>query len=170
MFVKNILTHVHKVIHLMVSTFEQGWRSWRVEVALFFTDRTLVPKWPDSEGERPVIYSSEGRGLDLRLDSDRMTERTRRLCARSWSRTMTWAISWSQRGSDSGLRPVIAERTRPIVIFPLWMLTGVDRTPRAHASCLAEARPVLARMQRGGVWADAESARQVVAVMHPVVT
>ena len=26
-FVKNMLTHVHKVIHLVVSTFEQGWRS-----------------------------------------------------------------------------------------------------------------------------------------------
>jgi hypothetical protein len=25
---ENMLTHVHKVIHLAVHTFEQGWRNW----------------------------------------------------------------------------------------------------------------------------------------------
>ena len=34
----------------------------------------------------------------------------------------------SQRGPDSGLRPVAYERTRPVTDFSLWMLTGSDLT------------------------------------------
>ena len=37
---EKLLTHVHKVIHLVVSTFEQGWRSLRTG-AVGLEDRTL---------------------------------------------------------------------------------------------------------------------------------
>jgi hypothetical protein len=35
-----------------------------------------------------------------------------------------------QRGSNAGARSVMLERTRPIAILPLWMLSRVDLTPR----------------------------------------
>ena len=38
-----MLTHVYKVIHLVVSTFDQGWQSWRRGGAIF-SDRTLTPE------------------------------------------------------------------------------------------------------------------------------
>jgi hypothetical protein len=31
---KNMLTHIHKVKHLAVGTFEQGWRSCEVKVVI----------------------------------------------------------------------------------------------------------------------------------------
>jgi hypothetical protein len=45
--------------------------------------------------------------------------------------------------------------------FPLWMLTGVDRTPWVCASGLAEAHLVFARRQRGGTRVDAVAQCQV---------
>ena len=40
---ENMLTHVHKMKHLVVSTFDQGWRSWRRGGAIF-SDLTLTPE------------------------------------------------------------------------------------------------------------------------------
>ena len=40
---ENMLTHVHKVKHLVVSTFDQGWQSWR-KGGVVFSDRTLTPE------------------------------------------------------------------------------------------------------------------------------
>jgi hypothetical protein len=56
------------VIHSVISTLEQGWRSWRRGGAIF--------KWPDSSLHRtgpcqahPVSWCRGGEGLCLRLDS-----------------------------------------------------------------------------------------------------
>jgi hypothetical protein len=39
-----------------------------------------------------------------------------------------------QKGSDSGARPVVADRTCSVIKIPLWMLSGYDLTPRCSAS------------------------------------
>jgi hypothetical protein len=43
-----MLTHVHKVTHLVVNTFEQGLRRWRSRGNVFH-DRMLVTLWPDAD-------------------------------------------------------------------------------------------------------------------------
>jgi hypothetical protein len=79
---ENMLTHVHKVKHLVVSTFEQGWRSWRRGGTVFH--------WPDSgHGATKLGTSASGqqhRGAQLGLHDQMMnneTNRTRRACVRS---------------------------------------------------------------------------------------
>ena len=61
-FVKNMLIHVHKVIHLVVGTFEarvkkievkRSWSRWSQ------SDRTLVSEEP----ARPVSCNSEDAGI-----------------------------------------------------------------------------------------------------------
>jgi hypothetical protein len=48
-----------------------------------------------------------------------------------------------QRGSDSGLRLVMHDLMRPVMILPLWTFTGSDLTLVGGASGLLAARPVL---------------------------
>ena len=45
-FVKNMLTHVHKVIHLVVGTFEQGLETSLAECPLVSADSPTVPSAP----------------------------------------------------------------------------------------------------------------------------
>jgi hypothetical protein len=52
---ENMLTHMHKAIHLVVSIFEQAVRRWRSCGSVSHwemrnTDQTLVTKWPEGEG------------------------------------------------------------------------------------------------------------------------
>jgi hypothetical protein len=54
--------------------------------------------------------------------------------------------------------------------FPLWMLTGVDRTSQTRALGLAVVRQVLACRQRGHTGADAAKVCLVVRVLRPVAT
>ena len=60
-----MLTHVHKVLHLVVGTFEQGLGTSPVpyieKIEVTVSDRTLV-----SKGQaRPVSSSSEDAGVGL---------------------------------------------------------------------------------------------------------
>jgi hypothetical protein len=82
---ENMLTHVHKVKHLVVSIFDQGWRSWR-RGGVVFTDRTQVPKWLNLVFERPVNFSEDGAlglCLDLDLTLHSICDRTQALRVRS---------------------------------------------------------------------------------------
>ena len=59
---ENMLTHMHKMIHLVVGTFDQGWRSWRSKGGVF--DRSdsgyvVTGRWPGESGPR----GREERGL-----------------------------------------------------------------------------------------------------------
>ena len=129
----------------------------RVEVALFFTDG----RWSRSDRTQhwvhPVIRALR-RVVSLRPDAG---EGKRPDWNGGESGRADITRGEGQRGSNLKLRPVACERTHPIADFPLWMLIGVDRTPRARALGLAEARQVLACRQRGRAGADARVLRPV---------
>jgi hypothetical protein len=61
---ENMLTHVHKVIHLVVGTFNQGWQSGSRGGAIFHLSDS-GPEVTGLEGEHLVIYSSEECGFGL---------------------------------------------------------------------------------------------------------
>ena len=87
-------THVHKVIHLVVGTFEQGLRTSRAEcppVECGQFDGASVPPVPCTEKtgfhrvhrtlvstgpERPVSGSSKDAGVGLRSDAGSLRDRT----------------------------------------------------------------------------------------------
>ena len=94
-FCENMLTHVHKVIHLVVGTFEQGLETSPAECppvecgqsdgaigALYKKDR-VSQSAPDTGVLCPVSGSSEGVGVSLRLDAGSLHDRTRGGCVRS---------------------------------------------------------------------------------------
>ena len=73
MFCENMLTHVHKVIHLVVGTFEQGLGTspadspmvppmpYKEKMEVTVSDQTLVSEGP----ARPVSRSSEDASVGL---------------------------------------------------------------------------------------------------------
>ena len=68
-------------------------------------------------------------------------------------------LELSQRGTDVVVRLVKHDRTHPVVIFPLWMLTGIDLTLGCrgewHVRSLGEAvRACMSRRSTGasGLW------------------
>ena len=86
-----MLTHVHKVIHLVVGTFEQGLETSPVEcptvppapytekIGFHRVHRTLV----STGSERPVSESSEDTGVGLRPNAGSLHDRT--LAGYVWS-------------------------------------------------------------------------------------
>ena len=72
---ENMLTHVHKVIHLVVSTFEQGWISWWIEGGVFHF-QTVTGRWSRGDRTRGSSVRSiikEGGSLGLRPDTGDQT-------------------------------------------------------------------------------------------------
>ena len=82
-----MLTHVHKVIHLVVGTFEQGLKLHRWSVRPYSADSLTVPPAPYIEKTgfhrvdrtlastgpaRPISGSSEDAGVGLRPDAGRV--------------------------------------------------------------------------------------------------
>ena len=58
---QNILTHVQKVIHLVVGTFEQGWRSWISKGGVFDqsdSGHIVTRCWPGESGHRGRVALS----------------------------------------------------------------------------------------------------------------
>jgi hypothetical protein len=128
-----MLTHVHKVKHLVVDTFDQGWQSWRRGAV--FTDRTLVPKWPDSEWCIQSLIAVKGSVSvwDQTLHSD--CDRTCRACVQSevmYDDVVAIVLvgtQW-QRGPNPALSPVMLLRTRQVAFLALGELFGSDWMPR----------------------------------------
>ena len=62
---ENMLTYVHKMIHLVVDTFKQGLETSPVpyteKMEVNVSDRTLVSEGP----ARPICRSSEDAGIGL---------------------------------------------------------------------------------------------------------
>jgi hypothetical protein len=50
-----MLTHVHKVIHMVVSTFEQGLRSWRSRGSVSCWE-TLIGRWSRSDWTLTLMF------------------------------------------------------------------------------------------------------------------
>ena len=78
-----MLTHVHKVIHLVVGTFEQGLETSLApcteKIGFHRVDRTLV-----STGSACLVSgSSEDAGVDLRPDAGSLHDQTLAGCVRS---------------------------------------------------------------------------------------
>ena len=58
---ENMLTHVHKVIHLVVGIFEQGWKSWRSKGGVFYrpdSGHVVTGCWPSDFGHRGRVAQS----------------------------------------------------------------------------------------------------------------
>jgi len=57
-----MLTHVHKVKHLVVSTFEQGLKRWRgVWVSLSLSRRASSVGFGTFENEMHIFYCTDGK-------------------------------------------------------------------------------------------------------------
>ena len=67
-----MLIHVHKVIHLVVGTFEQGWRSWWIEGGVFHcqivTEPSIQCDQTQGSSVRSIIKEGDALGLDLPYD------------------------------------------------------------------------------------------------------
>jgi hypothetical protein len=125
MFVKNMQTHVHKVIHLVVGTFNQGWWSLGVEEltrADRMQDRTLdryvrsvvaqccYSRWVT--GHCSLLWPDAERGESGHADYADARALVTDLVARKWS--------------DLVSRPVRADLTRPVTKNHLGELTVSD--------------------------------------------
>jgi hypothetical protein len=91
---ENMLTHVHKVIHLVVITFEQGWISWWSRGAVF----PWLDAGPDSALVRLVSGHSEGGCRSY--DRTREVKNDRMCRGRVWSLLMygdARRMSWPER-------------------------------------------------------------------------
>jgi hypothetical protein len=130
-----MLTHMHKVIHLMLAHLIKGGEVGEVEEASR-GDRTLTRQWPDSE----ACIRSVAHRVGCTQARDRtllqVLDQTHRGCIRSLVTYIDVMRGEGQRGPDSGLRPIACERTCPVTDFSLRMLTGVDRTPWVRESGL----------------------------------
>ena len=80
---ENMLTHVHKVIHLVVGTFEQGLETSPApcteKIGFHSVDRTLA----STGSARPVSRNSEDAGVGLRPDAGSLRYRTLARCIQS---------------------------------------------------------------------------------------
>ena len=78
-----MLTHVHKVIHLVVGTFEQGLGTslapYIEKMKVTLSDRTLVSVGP----ARPISRSSEDTGVGLWPDAGSLSDQTLEGCVLS---------------------------------------------------------------------------------------
>jgi hypothetical protein len=112
---------MHKVIHLVVSTFEQGWRSWRSQGGVF----------PDAASD---VGRASGQCIKgdvapgFAPDSTKESDRTLAKHCSAFGPCDVACLELSQRGTDAETRPVICDWTRPVSKIPLWMLTGLDLT------------------------------------------
>jgi hypothetical protein len=110
---ENMLTHMHKVIHLVVSIFEQGWRSWRSQGGVF----------PDAASD---VGRASGQCIKgdvapgFAPDSTKESDRTLAKHCSAFGPYDVACLELSQRGTDV--------ETRPVSKIPLWMLTGLDLT------------------------------------------
>jgi hypothetical protein len=127
-----MLTHVHKVEHLVVGIFDQGWQSWWSRgVHCSWPDVGLRSRscWPDSEG---VANRTHGRCVKSLVTHADASNRAR--LRRNWR----------------GVRPFMFDQTRPIDKNHLWTLTGSDQTHGGTESGRAVARQVVVL----GAWAS----------------
>ena len=76
---------------------------------------------PDAGVLRPVSGSNEGAGVGLRPNA-------------GWVRPvpLTWRHREEEKDQTLMLRPIVIDRTRPVVVEQLWELIGSDRTLESY--------------------------------------
>jgi hypothetical protein len=120
-----MLTHVHKVIHLVVGTFDQGWWSCgevcEVEEVTSVTGRR-TRLWTCAFGQ----LCWEGRGVGLWLDAGASGDLTRQWCVLLPMMYVDASCFVKKWGVDAGAHPVRVDLTRPVTVLTLGELSGND--------------------------------------------